>query len=154
MVQSDPACRVRCVPILRAVGLNVVRWRALLLGCVTALGMRVALATGARALGLPFDGIAEFVLEFAALLLAGYVAGHIAGSFEVLHGALAASAYIFVDATITSVREASIASQLGVVRLPPIDFVQLAVTDLIALIAASFGALISSTGRPSHDRTS
>ena len=111
----------------------------MLLGCITALGMRALFTI---LLGSPAPVI-DYLTQFVALVLAGYVAGHLVGRWHALYGALAAVAYIFVTVTISSVREVSVARQLGLAALPPIDFLQLAFTDIVAMTGASCGGWLA-----------
>jgi hypothetical protein len=115
------------------------RWVAVWLGCVTALGMRALFMS---LLGSP-SPLVDYATQFVALVLAGYVAGHLVGRWHALYGALAAVAYIFVTVTVSSVREVSVARQLGLAALPPIDFLQLALTDIVAMTGASCGGWLA-----------
>jgi hypothetical protein len=110
-------------------------WLAVGLGGVTALGMQV--------LRLPDSPLAAYGVLFVALVLAGYVAGHFVRSFHALYGALAAVLYIFVATTINAVREVAVARQFGLGALAPIDFLQLALTDVVAMTGASCGGWLA-----------
>jgi hypothetical protein len=118
------------------------RWVAVLLGCLTALGMQALFVTLAAQVGAP-PAVTAYLTQFVALVLAGYVAGHLVGRWHALYGALAAVAYIFVTVTISSFREVAVARQLGLAALPPIDFLQLAVTDIVAMTGASCGGWLA-----------
>ena len=96
---------------------------------------------GQTALGTSVVG--EYVAMFGALVLGGYVAGHLVGRFPMFYGALAAVAYIFLTVTFNAMREAVIARQLGVEALGPIDFVQLTVTDVLAMTGATCGGWLA-----------
>jgi hypothetical protein len=118
------------------------RWLAVGLGCLTALGMQ-ALFMAVLGQVLAQSALGDYAVQFVALLLAGYVAGHLVGEWHALYGALAAVAYIFVTVTISSVREVAVARQLGLAALPPIDFFQLAFTDIVAMTGASCGGWLA-----------
>jgi hypothetical protein len=118
------------------------RWLAVGLGCLTALGMQALFADVVGRLGSP-SALTDYAAQFLALVLAGYVAGHLVGRWHALYGALAAVAYIFVTVTVSSVREVGVARQLGLAALPPIDFLQLALTDIIAMTGASCGGWLA-----------
>lgn len=115
--------------------------------------MRAALAYVAGALGVASAPWAAVGVEFLALMLGGYVAGHFAPDWEVLNGALAATAYILVLATVVAAREAVLVAQAGFGSLPPIDFLALAVSDLIALTGASLGGWLAHLTRPPNQDT-
>jgi hypothetical protein len=110
------------------------RWLAVGLGCLTALGMQALLMA---VLGQ------AYAAQFVALVLAGFVAGHLAGQWQVVYGALAAVAYIFVTATLTAIHEVGVARQSGLGALAPIDFAQLALTDVVAMAGGSCGAWLA-----------
>ena len=119
------------------------RWVAVGLGCVTALGLTALFelilgATGLTAL--------RYVAIFGALVLGGYVAGHLAGRQHAFNGALASVLYIFVTVTVSAVREAPVAREFGLSALPPIDFLQLTITDVLAMAGASWGGWLASRG--------
>jgi hypothetical protein len=118
------------------------RWLAVGLGCLTALGMQALFVGVVGRLGSP-SVLTDYVVQFAALVLGGYVAGHLVGRWHALYGALAAVAYIFVTVTVSSVREVAVARQLGLAALPPIDFFQLAFTDIVAMTGASCGGWLA-----------
>ena len=114
------------------------RWVAVGLGCLTALGMQALLLMLLRQVGTQ-SALSDYAAQFVALLLAGYVAGHLVGEWHALYGALAAVAYIFVTVTVSAVREVGVARQFGLGALAPIDLVQLVVTDVVAMSGASCG---------------
>jgi hypothetical protein len=118
------------------------RWLAVLLGCLTALGMQALFVGLVGRVGAP-PVVTDYATQFLALVLGGYVAGHLVGRWHALYGALAAVLYIFVTVTISSVREVGVARQLGLAALPPIDFFQLALTDIIAMTGASCGGWLA-----------
>jgi hypothetical protein len=118
----------------------MLRWLAVALGCVVGLGMEVALQDLAPRLGIAPIGLVPYLIELVALLLGGYVAGHFSPAWPALHGALAASAYILVSATIETIQEAL---TFGSVVLRPIDLGDLVIRDVIALVAASLGAALA-----------
>ena len=124
----------------------MLRWVAVALGCVTAFGMQALFAAAAVGVGADGQPLASYGTEFLALILAGFVAGHLAGQWRALHGAIAASVYILVGATIAAAREVPLAMETGITSLGPIDFVHLATTDLVALTAASCGGWLA--GQP------
>ena len=80
---------------------------------------------------------------FGALIVGGYVAGHLAGRFHVFNGALASVLYIFVTVTLNALREAPLAREYGLNALPPIDLVQLTITDVLAMTGASWGGWLA-----------
>jgi hypothetical protein len=118
------------------------RWVAVLLGCLTALGMQALFVALLGRVSAP-SALGDYAAQFLALVLAGYVAGHLVGRWHALYGALAAVAYIFVTVTVSSVREVAVARQLGLAALPPIDFLQLALTDIVAMTGASCGGWLA-----------
>jgi hypothetical protein len=115
------------------------RWVGVGLGGLTALGMHALFS--ALFSGFP---IAGYALLFVALVLGGYVAGHLVGRYHVFHGALAAVVYIFVTVTINAIREAPVARQLGMGALAPIDLIELTITDVVAMVGASCGGWLAS----------
>ena len=119
------------------------RWLAVGLGCVTALGMQAlfgALLAQSK-VGAPW--LLGYVALFLALVLAGYVTGHLVGRFQVVYAALMAIVYILGTATFQATREAIVAREFGLAALAPIDFVQLTVTDVLAMTAASCGGWLA-----------
>ena len=118
------------------------RWLAVVLGCLTALGMQALFVDVLGRLSSP-SPLSDYAAQFLALVLAGYVAGHLVGRWHALYGALAAVAYIFVTVTVGSVREVAVARQFGLAALPPIDFFQLAFTDIVAMTGASCGGWLA-----------
>jgi Zn-dependent protease len=109
---------------------------------LTALGMQALFVNVVGRLTSP-SPLTDYAAQFLALVLGGYVAGHLVGRWHALYGALAAVLYIFVTVTISSVREVAVARQLGLAALPPIDFLQLAFTDIVAMTAASCGGWLA-----------
>jgi hypothetical protein len=110
------------------------------LGCVTALGMSALfelLVGGVQAAAVHYLGV------FGALVIGGYVAGHLAGRHHAFYGAMASVLYIFVTVTVGVIREAPVAREFGLAALPPIDFVQLTVTDVLAMSGASWGGWLA-----------
>jgi hypothetical protein len=85
----------------------------------------------------------HYVAIFAALVLGGYVAGHLVGRYHALHGAFAAVLYVFVTVTVSAFREAPVARQFGLNALPPIDLLQLTITDVLAMTAATWGGWLA-----------
>jgi hypothetical protein len=114
------------------------RWVGVGLGGVTALGMHalISMLVG----GSP---IVEYAALFAALVLGGYVSGHLVGRYPIFHGALAAVVYIFVTVTVNAIREAPVARQLGLGALEPIDLIELTITDVVAMLGASCGGWLA-----------
>jgi hypothetical protein len=119
------------------------RWLGVLLGCVTALGMQVVFELLLGLLGVPQSPVGHYAAIFVALVLGGYVAGHLVGSLHALNGAFAAVLYVFVTVTINAVREAPVAREFGLSALPPIDLVQLTLTDVLAMTAATWGGWLA-----------
>lgn len=117
------------------------RWVAIGLGCVSALGMQALfeIALG----GIQWPPL-RYLAVFAALVIGGYVAGHLAGRQHVFNGALSSVLYIFVTVTLNALREAPLAHELGLNALPPIDLVQLTLTDVLAMTGASWGGWLAS----------
>jgi hypothetical protein len=126
----------------------MLRWVAVALGCITALGMQALFEAIARGAGVGGQPLASYGAEFLALILAGFVAGHFAVQWRVLHGAIAASVYILVSATIAAVGEIADAVRTGIGPFGPIDFMQLALSDFVALTAASCGGWLA--GQPAE----
>jgi hypothetical protein len=118
------------------------RWLAVLLGCVTALGMQAVFVALVGQVASP-SALTDYAAQFLALVLAGYVAGHLVGQWHALYGALAAVAYILVTVTVNAVREVAVARQLGLGALAPIDFLQIALTDIVAMTGASCGGWLA-----------
>ena len=92
------------------------------------------------AAAVPLVGYATL---FLALVLGGFVTGHFVGRLGVLYGALVSVNYILLSATFQATRDAIVARELGFAALPPIDFVQLTVTDVLAMTGASFGGWLA-----------
>jgi hypothetical protein len=121
----------------------VPRWLAVGLGCVTALGLQtlfgalLARTTGGASL---INGYVALVL---ALALAGYVTGHLVGKLQVLYAALMAVVFILLTATFQATRDAIVAREFGLAALAPIDFVQLTLSDVLAMSAASCGGWLA-----------
>jgi hypothetical protein len=122
---------------------EVPRWLAVGLGCVTALGMQALFSLLVAQAPAGTAGFLGYVALFAALALAGFVTGHLVGRFQVIYGALIAIVFILLTATFEATREAIVARELGVGALPPIDFVQLTLTDVVAMTGATFGAWLA-----------
>ena len=114
------------------------RWVGVGLGGLTALGMYALF--GALFGGTP---IPEYAMLFVALVLGGYVSAHLVGRHHIFHGALAAVVYIFVTVTISAIREAPVARQLGMGALEPIDLIKLTITDVVAMVGASCGGWLA-----------
>jgi len=93
--------------------------------------------------GLGSSGVVDYAILFVALGLGGYVTGSLAGRLPIFYGALAAVAYIFVTVTYTATREAVVARQQGLGVLPAIDFVQLTLQDVLAMLGASVGGWLA-----------
>jgi hypothetical protein len=93
--------------------------------------------------GLGSNGVVEYGSLFVALVFGGYVAGSLVGRVPIFYGALAAVAYIFVTVTLNAVREAALARQVGLAGLPAIDFVQLTLSDVLAMLGASCGGWLA-----------
>jgi hypothetical protein len=121
----------------------VPRWLAVGLGCVTALGLQALFGALLAQTSAGQSGIVGYVALFGALALAGYVTGHLVGRLQVLYAALTAVVYILFTATFQATREAFTAHQLGLAALAPIDFLQLTVTDVLAMTAASCGGWLA-----------
>ncbi|MDQ3810212.1 MAG: hypothetical protein M3336_07970 [Chloroflexota bacterium] len=119
------------------------RWVAIALGAISALGMQALFDLLTAQAGLGRLAVAHYLGLFAALVLGGYVAGHLVRRWHALHGALAAATFIFVSVTINALREAPVARELGLQALPPIDFVQLTITDLLAMTGGSWGGWLA-----------
>ncbi len=119
------------------------RWVAVALGCVTALGMQIVFELLATIGGIPPSGVVHYAAIFGALVLGGYVAGHLVSRFHAFNGALAAALYVFVTVTVSALREAPVARQFGLNALPPIDLLQLTLTDVLAMTAATWGGWLA-----------
>jgi hypothetical protein len=118
----------------------VARWVAVGLGCVTALGMQALFELLLGGSGL---ALVHYLGVFGALVVGGYVTGHLAGRNHVLNGALASVLYIFVTVTVNALREAPVARELGLGALPPIDLLQLTLTDVLAMTGAAWGGWLA-----------
>jgi hypothetical protein len=123
--------------------MRVRRWVATGLGCVVALGMQALFSALGGLAGLGSSGVIEYAILFVALGFGGYVTGTLAGRLPIFYGALAAVVYIFVTVTYTATREAIVARQQGLGVLPAIDFVQLTVQDVLAMLGASLGGWLA-----------
>src|SRR5262249_42615110 len=113
------------------------------LGCVTALGMQVVFEIITGLMGVQSSPVSHYLAIFIALVLGGYVSGHLAERFKALHGAFAGVLYIFVPVTVIATREVPVARQFGLNALPPIDFLQLTITDVLAMTGASWGGWLA-----------
>jgi hypothetical protein len=87
--------------------------------------------------------VVHYLGVFGALVVGGYVAGHLAGRNHVFNGALASVLYIFVTVTINALHEAPVARELGLAALPPIDLLQLTLTDVLAMTGAAWGGWLA-----------
>jgi hypothetical protein len=125
----------------------VPRWLAVGLGCVTALGMQALFGALSSAVAgqvvLGASVVVGYVGLGFALLLAGYVTGHLVGRFQVLYAALMAVVFILLTATFQATRDAIIAREFGLAALAPLDFIQLTLTDVLAMTAASCGGWLA-----------
>jgi hypothetical protein len=130
------------------------RWVAVTLGCITALGMQALLTSLAPRVSLVGAPLAGYGGMFLALVFAGYVTGHLVGRWHAFNGALAAAAYIMVVATLTALREANTARDVGVPSLAPIDYLQLATSDFVALTGAALGGWLAGLLAPDGARGS
>jgi hypothetical protein len=117
----------------------VPRWVAVGLGCITALGMQALFG----ALVAQNTGFVAYAALFVALLLAGYVTGHLVGRWQVLYAALTAVVFILLTATYQATRDAIVAHESGLAALAPIDLIQLTLTDVLAMTAASCGGWLA-----------
>jgi hypothetical protein len=122
----------------------VPRWLAVGLGCVTALGMQALFGGLAGVTPLAGSLLVSYVVLFLALAVGGFVTGYLVGRFQALYGALAAIVFILLTVTFQASREAIFAREFGLQELPPIDFVQLTITDVLAMTGASFGGWLAS----------
>jgi hypothetical protein len=121
----------------------VPRWLAVGLGCVTALGMQVLFGALVSQGPSVVSGLLGYLALVLALGLAGYVTGHLVGRVQVLYAALMAVVYILLTATFQATRDAIIAREFGMAALAPIDFVQLTLTDVLSMTAASCGGWLA-----------
>ncbi|MBV9173623.1 MAG: hypothetical protein JOZ81_26465 [Chloroflexi bacterium] len=119
------------------------RWVGVGLGCVTALGMQALFRALGGFAGVGSSLVLGYTALFLALVIGGYVAGYLVGRLQIFYGALAAVAFIFVSVTVDAAREAALARQLGLAGLPAIDFVQLTLTDVVAMVGASCGGWLA-----------
>ena len=119
------------------------RWLAVGLGCVTALGLQALFGALLAQSAAGASSIAGYLALFVALALAGYVTGHLVGRWQVLYAALTAVVYILLTATYQATRDAIVAREFGLAALAPIDFVQLTLTDVLAMTAASCGGWLA-----------
>jgi hypothetical protein len=121
----------------------VPRWLAVGLGCVTALGMQVVFGALADRSAIAGSAVAGSAVLVVALVLGGYVTGHLVGRLQVLYAALVAVVFILVTATFQAARDAVIAGQFGLAALAPMDFLQLTLTDVLTMTAASCGGWLA-----------
>jgi hypothetical protein len=122
---------------------DVPRWLAIGLGCVTALGMQALFVELVGPSGQAGSVVLGYVLLFGALVLGGYVTGHLVGRLHMLYAAVAAIVFILLTATVQATREAIIAREFGLASLPPVDFLQLTLTDVLAMTGASVGGWLA-----------
>jgi hypothetical protein len=122
---------------------DVPRWLAIGLGCVTALGMQALFVALIGRSGQAGSVVLGYVLLFGALVLGGYVTGHLVGRLHMLYAAVAAIVFILLTATAQATREAIIAREFGLASLPPVDFLQLTLTDVLAMTGASVGGWLA-----------
>jgi hypothetical protein len=122
----------------------VPRWLAVGLGCITALGMQALFAIFAAQLGLAGAALVNYAALFVALGLAGYVTGHLVGRAQVLYGTLMAIVFILLTTTVQATGEAILAHEAGLQALPPIDFIQLTLLDVLSMAGASLGGWVAS----------
>jgi hypothetical protein len=122
---------------------DVPRWLAIGLGCVTALGMQALFVALVGRSGQAGSVVLGYVLLFGALVLGGYVTGHLVGRLHMLYAAVAAIVFILLTATVQATREAIIAREFGLASLPPVDFLQLTLTDVLAMTGASVGGWLA-----------
>jgi hypothetical protein len=122
---------------------EVPRWLAVSLGCVTGLGMQALFVALAAQSGLAGSAVLGYLFLFGALVLGGYVTGHLVGRLHMLYAALAAVGFILLTATVQATREAIIAREFGLASLPPVDFLQLTLTDVLAMTGASLGGWLA-----------
>jgi hypothetical protein len=122
----------------------VPRWLAVGLGCITALGMQALFAMFAAQLGLAGAALVNYAALFVALGLAGYVTGHLVGRAQVLYGTLMAIVFILLTTTVQATGEAILAHEAGLQALPPIDFIQLTLLDVLSMAGASLGGWVAS----------
>jgi hypothetical protein len=121
----------------------VPRWLAVGLGCITALGMQALFGLYVQQAGVATPALIDNLVLLVALGLAGYVTGHLVGRAHVLYATLMAIVYILVTTTVQATGEAIMAHELGLQSLPPIDFVQLTIVDVLAMGGASFGGWLA-----------
>lgn len=119
------------------------RWLAVGLGCVTAFGLQALFSALLAQTPAGGSWLGGYVALFLALALAGYVTGHLVGRWQVLYAALTAVVFILLAATIQATRDAIVAREFGLAALAPIDFVQLTLTDVLAMTAASCGGWVA-----------
>src|SRR5436305_1161666 len=107
--------------------------------------MQTLFATFADRLGPGFGVFVGYLALTIALGLGGFVTGHFvgAGRVAVVYGAFVAVLFILITATAQATRDAIIAREAGFAALPPIDFLQLTVTDVLAMTGASCGAWLA-----------
>ncbi len=123
---------------------DVPRWLAVGLGCLTALGMQALFGLAVSQTPAGAAIFVGYVALFAALVLAGFVTGHLVGRFQLVYGSIVAIVFILLTATVEATREAIVARELGVGALPPLDFVQLTLKDVLAMTGATFGGWLAS----------
>ena len=131
----------------------MIRWLAVLVGSITAVGLRLGLAQVITRTGLSGPLVAPLIQELLALGLAGFVAGHFANRWHIGNAVLAAGGYIMIAATMVAFDEAQRVSTVGLAGLPPIDPWQLAAGDVIGLTAASVGGWLAARGAPDPETT-
>ena len=124
---------------------DVPRWLAVGLGCLTALGIQALFVAVVGSVLGAVPTFLSYVGLVVALALGGFVTGHFVGrlSIAILYGAFVAIVYLLLTATVQATRDAIVAHQSGFAALPPIDLLQLTVTDVLAMTAASCGAWLA-----------
>ena len=93
--------------------------------------------TGAAEVFLSYLGL------FGALVLAGYVTGHLVGRPQLVWATLVGIIYILLTATLQATRDAIVAYESGIAALPPLDLLQLTISDVLVLTGAVFGGWLA-----------
>ncbi|MCC7106414.1 MAG: hypothetical protein IT307_14855, partial [Chloroflexi bacterium] len=78
--------------------MSLIRWRAVLVGFLVASLLASVLGMIAKSAGVAEDSGPLASIEFAALIVGGFVAGRLAGQFGMIQGVAVAAGFILVSA--------------------------------------------------------
>ncbi|CAA9249766.1 MAG: hypothetical protein AVDCRST_MAG77-2117 [uncultured Chloroflexi bacterium] len=87
------------------------------------------------------------VIQFAALLAGGYLAGRLATVSGFMNGVAVAVVFIVVWAALNAIHEAQLVQEAGPAALPRMNMGGIVIGDLLNLIPAAFGGWLAERGR-------